>query len=130
VIPIYAFAGHGAGMLALGAFAMQLVVQGAWGVIPAHLNEMSPDAIRGFYPGVTYQLGNLLAGLNLPLQEAIAARHGYTAALVWTVGPALLAVIVTTWLGGEAKGVRFGAATSGDPFALATVSDETAAGRS
>ena len=130
VIPIYAFAGHGAGMLALGAFAMQLVVQGAWGVIPAHLNEMSPDAIRGFYPGVTYQLGNLLAGLNLPLQEAIAARHGYTAALVWTVGPALLAVIVTTWFGGEAKGIRFGAAASGDPFALATVSGETAAGRS
>jgi SHS family lactate transporter-like MFS transporter len=130
VIPIFAFAGQGAGMLALGAFAMQLVVQGAWGVIPAHLNEMSPDAIRGFYPGVTYQLGNLLAGLNLPLQEFIAARHGSTDALVWTVGPALLAVIVMTCLGGEAKDVRFGAAAPGDPVALATAGSQAAAGRS
>ena len=52
-------------------------VQGAWGVIPAHLTEMSPDAIRGFYPGVTYQLGNLIAAFNLPIQERLAEAHGY-----------------------------------------------------
>jgi SHS family lactate transporter-like MFS transporter len=111
IVPIFAFTG----VLPLGSFLMQLVVQGAWGVIPAHLNEMSPDAIRGFYPGVTYQLGNLLAGLNLPLQESIAVRHGYSAALTWTVVPALLSVIVLTLLGREAKGVRFGAAPSSIP---------------
>jgi SHS family lactate transporter-like MFS transporter len=109
IVPLFAFAGEGAGLLALGAFGMQFMVQGAWGVIPAHLTELSPDAIRGFYPGVTYQLGNLLAGLDLPLQEAIAGRHGYTAALTWTVIPALLAVIALTAAGHEARGVRFGA---------------------
>ena len=59
-MPIFAYSST-AGMLVLGSFLMQLLVQGAWGVIPAHLTEMSPDAIRGFYPGVTYQLGNVLA---------------------------------------------------------------------
>jgi SHS family lactate transporter-like MFS transporter len=84
------------------------MVQGAWGVIPAHLTELSPDEIRGFYPGVTYQLGNLLAALNLPIQEALASSHGYPFALTWTIIPVLLAVIVLTAAGKEAKGVRFG----------------------
>jgi SHS family lactate transporter-like MFS transporter len=108
VIPIFAFGGHDAGMLALGSFLMQVMVQGAWGVIPAHLTELSPDEIRGFYPGVTYQLGNLLAALNLPIQEALASSHGYPFALTWTLIPVLLAVIVLTAAGKEAKGVRFG----------------------
>lgn len=107
LIPIFAF-DHGAGMLALGAFLMQLVVQGAWGVIPAHLTEMSPDAIRGFYPGVTYQLGNLLAALNLPIQESLARSYGYSFALMWTVIPVFLTVALLTALGKEAKGVSFG----------------------
>ncbi len=58
IVPLFAYS-HTAAMLCLGSFLMQFAVQGAWGVIPAHLTEMSPDAIRGFYPGVTYQLGNL-----------------------------------------------------------------------
>ncbi|MGW2233990.1 MFS transporter [Streptomyces sp. NPDC001759] len=97
-----------AGWLMLSSFLMQVCVQGAWGVIPAHLTEMSPDAIRGFYPGVTYQLGNLIAALNLPIQEAVAERHGYPAAMTWTVVPALTAVIVLSAVGKEAKGIRFG----------------------
>ena len=109
VIPIFAFAGRGPGMLALGSLLMQVMVQGAWGVIPAHLTELSPDAIRAFYPGVTYQLGNLLAALNLPIQVALAGRHGYSFALTWTLIPVLLAVIALTAIGKEAKGVRFGA---------------------
>jgi SHS family lactate transporter-like MFS transporter len=123
IVPIFAFAGYGAGMLVVGSFLMQLMVQGAWGVIPAHLNELSPDAIRGFYPGVTYQLGNLLAGLNLPLQENIAVRHGYPAALTWTVVPALLAVIVLTLLGTEAKGVRFGSTGASVPSGELSIVD-------
>ena len=119
IVPIFAV-DHGAGMLVLGSFLMQIMVQGAWGVIPAHLTEMSPDAIRGFYPGVTYQLGNLLAALNLPIQQTIAESHGYTSALVWTVVPGLVAVVVLTLIGKEAKGIRFGetavaAAPSGSP---------------
>ncbi len=87
---------------------MQLVVQGAWGVIPAHLTEMSPDAIRGFYPGVTYQLGNLLAAFNLPIQERLAAAHGYPFALAATIVPVLTVVALLTAIGKDATGIRFG----------------------
>jgi SHS family lactate transporter-like MFS transporter len=111
LVPVFAFS-RSAGMLCLGSFLMQVCVQGAWGVIPAHLTEMSPDAIRGFYPGVTYQLGNLLAALNLPIQERLAESHGYPFALAATIFPALLAVIVLTFIGKEATGIRFGTADS------------------
>src|SRR3954451_5358718 len=69
VAPLFAYAPT-LGLVTVGAFLMQIFVQGAWGVIPAHLTELSPDEIRGLYPGVTYQLGNLLAALNLPLQTS------------------------------------------------------------
>lgn len=108
LIPIFAFAGHGAGMLALGSFLMQVMVQGAWGVIPAYLTEMSPDAIRGSYPGVIYQVGNLFASLNLPIQEALAQSHGYPFTLAATMTPVLIAVIALAAIGKEAKGIRFG----------------------
>jgi MFS transporter, SHS family, lactate transporter len=89
---------------------MHVVVLGSWCVIPAHLTEMSPDAIRGFYPSVTYQLGSLFAALNLPIQETLAEHHGYSFALMSTAIPALVAVIVLTAIGTEAKGIRFGSA--------------------
>jgi MFS transporter, SHS family, lactate transporter len=107
VVPIFAYSSS-AGMLVLGSFLMQLLVQGAWGVIPAHLTEMSPDAIRGFYPGVTYQLGNVLAALNLPIQEHLAASHGYPFALTVTIVPVLIVVAGVTLVGREAKGAVFG----------------------
>ncbi|GIH14650.1 MFS transporter [Rugosimonospora africana] len=113
ILPIFAYS-TSAGMLCLGSFLMQIMVQGAWGVIPAHLTELSPDEIRGFYPGVTYQLGNCLAAFNLPIQQSLAASHGYPFALAATVIPVLVAVAVLTALGGEARGIRFGTArTSG-----------------
>jgi SHS family lactate transporter-like MFS transporter len=99
-------------MLCLGSFLMQFAVQGAWGVIPAHLTEMSPDAIRGFYPGVTYQLGNLLAAFNLPIQERLAETHGYPFALAATIGPVLVVVAVVTAMGRDATGIRFGSSES------------------
>src|SRR4029079_14233792 len=95
-------------LLAISAFVMQLFVQGAWGVIPAHLTEFSPDEIRGFYPGVTYQLGNLLAALNLPLQTSLAESHGGRFALFAVIVPVLVVVIVLTLLGKEARGIEFG----------------------
>jgi len=107
IVPLFALS-HTAAMLCLGSFLMQVAVQGAWGVIPAHLTEMSPDAIRGFYPGVTYQLGNLLAAFNLPIQEHLAATHSYPFALVATIVPVLIAVAVLTWFGKDATGLRFG----------------------
>jgi SHS family lactate transporter-like MFS transporter len=107
IVPLFAYS-HTAALLCLGSFLMQVAVQGAWGVIPAHLTEVSPDAIRGFYPGVTYQLGNCLAAFNLPIQQSIAASHGYPFALTVTIVPVLIAVAVLTILGKEAKGIQFG----------------------
>ncbi len=107
IVPLFAYS-HTVGMIALGSFLMQVIVQGAWGVIPAHLTELSPDEIRGFYPGVTYQLGNCLAAFNLPIQERLAQSHGYGFALAATIVPVLLAVILLTAIGKERRGVRFG----------------------
>jgi len=107
VVPLFA-ASHAIGLVCLGSFLMQFFVQGAWGVIPAHLTELSPDEIRGFYPGVTYQLGNCLAAFNLPIQERLAASHSYEFALTVTIVPVLVAVIVLAGIGREARGVRFG----------------------
>lgn len=107
IVPLFAYS-RTAAMLCLGSFLMQVFVQGAWGVIPAHLTEMSPDAIRGVDPGVTYQLGNLLAAFNLPIQERLAESHGYPFALAATIVPVLLVVAVLTAIGKDATGIRFG----------------------
>jgi len=107
IVPLFAYAPTAA-WLSLGAFLMQIVVQGAWGAIPAHLTEMSPDTIRGFYPGVTYQLGNCLAAFNLPIQQALARSHGYPFALAATIVPVFLAVIILSLIGKEARGIEFG----------------------
>jgi MFS transporter, SHS family, lactate transporter len=93
---------------------MQIFVQGAWGVIPAHLTELSPDKIRGFYPGVTYQLGNLLAALNLPLQTSLAESHSPSFALLVVIVPVLIAVILLTAVGSEAHSARFGGEADAD----------------
>lgn len=107
VLPLFAYS-EGTALLAISAFLMQVCVQGAWGVIPAHLTEMSPDAIRGFYPGVTYQLGNLFAAINLPLQQRLSNGHGYSFAFMVVIAPTLLAVVLLTAFGREAHGVEFG----------------------
>jgi SHS family lactate transporter-like MFS transporter len=107
IVPLFALSTQ-AGWLCLGSFLMQMVVQGAWGVIPAHLTELSPDEIRGFYPGVTYQLGNCLAAFNLPIQQALAKSHGYPFALAVTIIPVLLAVAVLAAIGSERRHVEFG----------------------
>ncbi len=107
IVPLFALS-RTAALLCLGSFLMQLAVQGAWGVIPAHLTELSPDAIRGLYPGVTYQLGNLLASFNLPIQERLAASHGYPFALTATIVPVLISVAILALIGRDATGIRFG----------------------
>ena len=111
IIPIFAFSTT-AGWLCLGSALIQATTQGAWGAIPAHLNEMSPNAIRGFYPGVTYQLGNLIAAFNLPIQQALSGHVGYPTAMTVTVGGAAVAVIVLTALGKQARAIDF---TADDP---------------
>ena len=105
ILPLFA-ASSTLGLVCLGSFLMQFVVQGAWGVIPAHLTELSPAEIRGFYPGVTYQLGNCLAAFNLPIQERLADSHSYTFALTATLIPVFIAVAVLAAVGKEARGGR------------------------
>jgi SHS family lactate transporter-like MFS transporter len=117
VIPLWVFSTTPM-MLAVGAFLMQLFVQGAWGVIPVHLNELSPPEIRGTFPGVTYQLGNLLASANATIQSAIAASTGgnYALALAGTACIVAIAIALLVGIGKEAHNAQMGAqvAVSGD----------------
>jgi MFS transporter, SHS family, lactate transporter len=109
VLPLWAFA-ETTVWLAIGAFLMQVMVQGAWGVVPVHLNELSPDDARGTFPGFVYQLGNLIASVNATLQAGIAAHYGgdYAFALAVVAGVVAVAIAILTALGTEAKGVAFG----------------------
>lgn len=107
MIPLWAWS-HTAAMLAVGGFLMQFCVQGAWGVIPVHLNELSPGPVRAVFPGVAYQLGNLLSSRNSVFQASIATHHygGRMApAMAWTVLLVGLLVAAITVIGPEAKGV-------------------------
>ena len=94
--------------LAAGAFLVQFCVQGAWGVIPAHLVELSPSAARAAFPGTVYQLGNLIASSNAVLQTTIAEHNGgnYGLALVSVAMCAALVIAVLASLGPEARSVR------------------------
>lgn len=100
---------HSAVGLAVGAFFMQFFVQGAWGVIPAHLTELSPNELRGTFTGFAYQLGNLFASYNATLQTTIAERHGndYALAMAVVIGVVLVSVAAVTAAGPEARGVVF-----------------------
>ncbi len=109
VIPLWAFSATPV-MLGLGAFLMQICVQGAWGVIPAHLNELSPPAIRGTFPGVTYQLGNLFAAANATIQSGIAASLGgnYSWPLAGVAAVVAVVIALLVGFGREARDVRMG----------------------
>jgi SHS family lactate transporter-like MFS transporter len=113
VIPLWAFS-DSAVLLAVGAFLMQFAVQGAWGVVPVHLNELSPDTARGTFPGFVYQLGNLLASVNATLQAAIAEHFGgnYGLALALVAGSVAVIIALLSAVGTEAKGVAFSKAQS------------------
>ena len=106
VLPLWAFSST-AGMLALGAFLMQISVQGAWGVIPVHLNEISPDEIRATFPGLVYQLGNLLASINATLQASVAVANGndYALALAVVCGVVSVVIAVLILFSRERRGI-------------------------
>jgi MFS transporter, SHS family, lactate transporter len=107
--------------IAIGAFLLQFMVQGAWGIIPAHLNELSPTDVRGTFPGFAYQLGNLFAA-GIVFGEALLAQQfgtvktpNYAAALaIFSLG-AFVAVIIFTVIGREARHVEFIAVDKGAP---------------
>ncbi len=95
--------------LAAGAFLVQVMVQGAWAMVPVHLNELSPEGARGTFPGFAYQFGNLLASRNQFFQARFATNHGNNYGLAISVVTAAAAVVLAlvAWLGPERKGVAF-----------------------
>jgi SHS family lactate transporter-like MFS transporter len=105
-------------LLALGGFLIQFFVQGAWGVIPAHLNELSPNDVRGTFPGFTYQLGNLISAGSAQMEAAYAATlkgpeggADYAHALMVIMIGVFVAVFVLTLIGPEKRGVAFAGET-------------------
>jgi SHS family lactate transporter-like MFS transporter len=96
--------------LAAGAFAMQFMVQGAWGVVPAHLTELSPPQVRGLFPGLAYQLGVLFASGAPYFEARLGAQVGYANALALVAGVVLLGAAMVVALGRERAAVDFGAA--------------------
>ncbi len=116
IIPLWSGQlGASVALLALGAFLIQFFVQGAWGVIPAHLNELSPNDVRGTFPGFTYQLGNLISAFSAQWEAAFAtskfplpngnANFGHAMAIVMII--VFAAVFILTAIGPERRGVSF-----------------------
>ena len=106
VIPAWAFGGSLTGLV-MGAFAMQAGVQGAWGIIPAHLNELSPDSVRGLMPGFAYQLGILIAAPVNNIQFWLQTKVGYAWALAGFEAVNIILLAITVSLGAEKKGKSF-----------------------
>ena len=109
IIPLWVFAGSPI-WLAVGSFLMQFMVQSAWGVVPVHLNELSPADVRGTFPGFVYQLGNLLASVNATLQAGFAVNNdnNYAYALAMVAIGAAVAISLLVGFGVERKGVHMG----------------------
>lgn len=112
IIPLWAFSATPL-MLGVGAFLMQVAVQGAWGIVPVHLNELSPGAVRAMFPGFAYQLGNLLMAKNAVFQAGIAEDRGGDYAFALALFAGVTAVIIGVWtaLGPERRHADFLALT-------------------
>jgi SHS family lactate transporter-like MFS transporter len=110
MIPLWAFSATPV-MLAVGGFLMQFMVQGAWGIVPAHINELAPTAVRAILPGFAYQLGNFIMSLLSPIQASYAEANGgnFSTMLAWTIGIVAVVLTAVTLLGPEAKNVDMGA---------------------
>jgi MFS transporter, SHS family, lactate transporter len=109
IIPLFALS-HSVWLLTAGAFLMQFMVQGAWGVVPAYLNELSPKPVRATFPGLAYQLGNLLTSRNAVLQAQAAVHFkGYGKVLAFTVLIVAVYLAIITTLGRESKGTDLAA---------------------
>jgi SHS family lactate transporter-like MFS transporter len=110
VIPLWAFSATPV-LLGLGAFLMQIAVQGAWGIVPVHLNELSPPAARALFPGFAYQLGNLIMSKNAVFQAGIAESHGNNYGLALALFGGAMAVVIAIWtaIGPERQNADFAA---------------------
>lgn len=107
LIPIWAFSPTTA-MIVVGACLMQFMVQGAWGVIPAHLSELAPDSVRSFLPGFAYQCGVLISGSIVYIQAFLAERMSYASTMALTGAAVFIGGAIVTALGREQRGRHFG----------------------
>jgi SHS family lactate transporter-like MFS transporter len=114
VMPMWAFGGSLV-VLAAGAFLMQIGVQGAWGIIPVHLNELAPDAVRGLMPGLAYQFGILFASPTSSIEDALRDRFGYAWALAGFEIFTIVMLTIILLLGRENHGRSF---YSGDDLVM------------
>lgn len=119
VLPLWAFS-SGSWTLGIGAFLMQFMVQGAWGVVPTYLNELVPGNVRAVLPGFVYQMGNLLASVNATLQAHIAAAHGgnYGLAMALVAGTVAVLIILFVAFGKETRGMQISGAVAEQPAGL------------
>jgi SHS family lactate transporter-like MFS transporter len=106
VIPLWILAPNEP-LIILGAFLMQMMVQGAWGVIPAQLNELSPPQLRGFFPGFAYQIGVLIASSIAYIEAVLAEHFSYAQSMGTLAAVVLLVGAVVIWVGPESKGISF-----------------------
>ena len=109
IVPLWAFA-PSLTLLIVGAFLLQFMVQGAWGIIPAHLSELSPDSVRGFLPGFAYQCGVLLAGSVAYIEAVFAERMSYAMAMSVTAVTVFVGAVLVISLGREKHAINFGEA--------------------
>ncbi|HXR84835.1 MAG TPA: MFS transporter [Hanamia sp.] len=106
LIPLWLLA-NGSFLIALGAFGMQFMVQGAWGIIPAHINELSPGSLRGFFPGFAYQTGVLIASGIVYVEAVLAEYVNYATSMEILAGSVLVLAAIVILAGPEAKGIHF-----------------------
>ena len=106
VMPFWAFGGS-VPVLVVATVFMQMGVQGAWGVIPVHLNELAADAARGLMPGMAYQLGILFAAPTNTIEYALRERFGYQWALAGFEIVTIVALVLLLWRGAEAHSRSF-----------------------
>jgi SHS family lactate transporter-like MFS transporter len=107
VLPLWAFSSR-MGAIVTGAFLMQFMVQGAWGIVPAHISELSPDQVRGFLPGFSYQCGNLVAASIAWTQSTLAEQFAYPRVMAISAAAIFVTAIVVAALGRERQGIEFG----------------------
>jgi MFS transporter, SHS family, lactate transporter len=107
LIPLWAFAPNQMFLVA-GAFLMQFMVQGAWGVIPAHLAELSPNSVRAFLPGFAYQTAGVLASSVVYIEAVFAQKTSYASAMALTAVTVFLLACIMAALGRERRGHTFG----------------------
>jgi MFS transporter, SHS family, lactate transporter len=108
VIPLWMFASPTVAWAATGAFVMQFMVQGAWAVVPAHINELSPGALRGFFPGLAYQLGVVIAAGSATIEAALGRHFSYAQAMGGFAAIAFIVGAMVIVAGPEAHRVHFG----------------------